>query len=529
MQPPAGQPNERAVRPAGAGGFWNLADREPESEAVIDPDGTTLSFGELARLANRISNGLRTAGVSEGDTVAVALANSHRFFAALLACQQIGVYFTPLNWHLQPHESAYVLADSDARVLLVDPRFAASFEGLDPLRPAHRYCWDDVTSVDGLEPIARLLDGQPDTPPAARSTGEIALYTSGTTGRPKGVRRPLRGGDPTEATERSTAFARAFGLDPVGGSHLVTGPLYHAGPMSFSLGSLHVGHRQVLMDKWDAEDTLRLVQHHRVTDSHLVATMFNRLLDLPGPVRARYDVSSLRMIVHSAAPTAPTVKLAMMRWFGPVIWETYGGTEGAATIATPEQWLAHPGTVGRAVRGVSLAILDDDGHECPTGVDGAIYLRTRSGFAYHGDPDQTREAHRGDYFTLGDIGHLDADGFLFLTDRQKDLIISGGVNISPAEVEAVLQAHGAVADVAVIGVPNAEWGEEVKAVVELAPGFAPSPELGREIVEFARGHLAHFKCPRSVDFDDHLPRTDAGKLYKRRLRERYWVDAPGRI
>src|SRR6185436_14005393 len=204
-------------------------------------------------------------------------------------------------------------------------------------------------------------------------------------------------------------------------------------PLAFSTASLHVGHRQILMDKWDAAETLRLIERHRVSDSHMVATMFNRLLALPEDLRSSSDVSSLRVVVHSAAPTARTVKSRMMAWFGPVIWETYGGTEGAATIASPEDWLDHPGTVGRAVRGVSLAILDDDGQECPPGIDGTIYLRTRRGFEYHGDPAQTREAHRGDHFTLGDVGHVDADGFLYLTDRKKDLIISGGVNISPVE------------------------------------------------------------------------------------------------
>jgi long-chain acyl-CoA synthetase len=304
---------------------------------------------------------------------------------------------------------------------------------------------------------------------------------------------------------------------------LVTGPLYHAAPLAFSLGlPLAYGVTVVLMDDWEAEETLKLIERHRVTHTHMVPTMFHRLLSLPEMTRRRYDVSSLRLVWHGAAPCPVPVKQGLLDWLGPVVWEYYGATEGLTTIVTPHEWLARPGTVGRP-EDDQIIVLDDNGDPMPPGVPGTIYIKApdEGRFVYHGDDEKTSKAYRGDHYTLGDIGFLDEDGWLFLTDRSADLIISGGVNIYPAEVEAVLLGHPAVADVAVIGVPDEEWGEQVKAVVELHHTYSPREELVDELVAFARTHLAAYKSPRSVDFVDRLPRADNGKLYKRQLREAY--------
>ncbi len=311
------------------------------------------------------------------------------------------------------------------------------------------------------------------------------------------------------------------------GVHLVSAGMHHGGCQSFYNGALNTGQALAIMGKFDPERTLELIERHRVTTAYMVPTQFVRLLRLPAEVKARYDTSSLEVVVHSAAPCPIDVKQQMMDWWGPVIWETYGGMEGAAAIAKPHRWLERPGTVGRAVRGMKLKILDDDGNELAAGTTGNVFLEPEAPtFEYLDDPTLTASVHRGRAFTLGDVGYLDDDGYLFLRDRAKDMIISGGVNIYPAEVEAVLTSHPAVRDVAVIGVPDSEWGESVKAVVELTNGTQPSDELAQELIDFCRERLAHYKCPRSVDFSAALPRTETGKLYKRIVRDEYWRETP---
>jgi long-chain acyl-CoA synthetase len=296
-------------------------------------------------------------------------------------------------------------------------------------------------------------------------------------------------------------------------------------PLSFGLFSMHFEHPVVLMDRWDAEEALRLVERHAVTDTHMVPTQLHRLMQLPPEVRDRYDVSSLRRVIHAAAPCPIELKRRLFDWLGPVVYEYYGATEGGGTIARPEDWLAHPGTVGSPWPGGDVRILDDDDHEVPAGTVGTVYLKLMGGdFRYKGDPDKTAASRRDGYFTVGDVGELDDDGFLYLRDRKIDMIISGGVNIYPAEVEAALLSHPAVADVAVFGIPDTEWGEAVKAVVEPVPGVAATPELSDELILHCRSGLAHHKCPRSVDFTDAMPRDPNGKLYKRRLRDPYWED-----
>jgi long-chain acyl-CoA synthetase len=516
--------------PLGQLGFWNIAEREPDRPALLLPDGSTWTFGALREEANRLSHGLRALGLRPGDGIAALLPNDVHAYTVRLAAFQTGLYLTALNHHLTGPEIAYVLGDAETRVLIADDRFAETARravqesgGMDA---AH--CLS-VGEIEGFTSLAEIVRAQPDTDPPDRRAGQLMPYTSGTTGKPKGVRRPLPPGDPTEVAAQSAIFARAFGLRPFEGTHLVLGPLYHAGPYIFSWGSLDIGHRQIVTDRFDAEETLRAIETHRVTNTHLVATMFHRLLALPPDVRARYDVSSLRMVAHSAAPTPVELKKQMMDWWGPVIWETYGGTEGAATISKPHHWLAKPGTVGRPIRGVRIRILDEEGKPCPTGTPGRIYTdRDGPKVEYWKDPEKTREVHRGDAMTLGDIGYLDEDGFLFLTGRQSETIISGGVNIYPAEVEDALLGHPDVVDLAVIGVPDEEWGERVIAIVQARsePATeAAKAALEKELLAFARDRVARFKCPREIHFQSELPREENGKLYRLRLREAYWQDS----
>ncbi|HET7245759.1 MAG TPA: AMP-binding protein, partial [Streptosporangiaceae bacterium] len=349
--------------------------------------------------------------------------------------------------------------------------------------------------------------------------------TSGTSGRPKGVRRPLTGLDPDDTAGMAAWFFSLFDLAPYDGHvHLCGSPLYHTAVLNFATISLQLGHLVVLMDRWDPEESLRLTAKHRVTHTHTVPTQFRRLLALPGEVRGRYDTSSLRAVIHSAAPCPADVKRRMIDWLGPVIVEYYAATEGGGTLINSQQWLSKPGSVGLPWKGSVIKVLDPAGHEVATGEQGLVYMRMgTSSFSYHQDEEKTRAARAGELFTVGDIGYTDDDGYLFLCDRGSDVIISGGVNIYPAEIEAELSCHPAVADVAVFGIPHDDWGEEVKAVVEPADGAEPGPGLTAELLEFLSGRVAKFKLPRTIDYVAELPRDPNGKLYKRRLRDPYWA------
>jgi long-chain acyl-CoA synthetase len=492
---------------------------------VIDDDGCVVSYGELLEQTRAVARGLHSQGLRRGDALAVVLPNHRAFVVSWLAAMESGLYFVPVNSHLAPAEVAYVVANSEATLLvghvdLADVCRAAA----DGASIPEERCFS-VGRVAGFRPFTDLDGRAPGTPPP-RSPGLPMMYTSGTTGVPKGVRRPLPEGDPDEvAAAVALAMSQGFGITVGGGVHLVCGPMYHAGPYVGLTNALHVGHTVVIMRQWTPERFLGLVTQHRVTNTQMVPTMFVRLLALPEAVRAAADVSSIESIFHTGAPCAVEVKQQIMDWFGPVVYETYGGTEGAATIATPRRWLQKPGTVGRPIVGAIVTIVDDDGNEVRAGEPGTIYIGSRDAppAEYFKDVEKSASTRRGSLRTLGDVGYLDDDGFLFLCDRKIDMIISGGVNVYPAEVEACLLGHDAVADVAVIGVPDDEWGESVKAVVEPATGFVGDPELADALVAHCRARIARFKCPRTVDFVDVLPRLPNGKVEKRRLREPYWL------
>jgi long-chain acyl-CoA synthetase len=498
-------------------GIWHLAEHHPDRPAILDcPSGESLTFAQLAGRAHRTVHAVRALGAGRGDVIGMALPNDLDILVWQLAAAEAGWRYVTLNPRAPAAEVVTIAEHAEMKALIVHAEYAGRAGAVSgvPIR----------ISVGGhIEGFTRqedVLRGHPDGLPPDRAAGMPLVYTSGTTGRPKGIWRDLPGAAPEAMADAMKSFAHAFRFTPLEGAHLVSAGMFHGGCQGFYLAALHVGQPLVIMGTFDAEETLRLIQEHRITTGYMVPTQFARLLQLPHDMKADCDVSSLESIVHSAAPCPPELKKRMLAWWGPVIWETYGGTEGAATIAKPHHWLARPGTVGRPIRGMTIRILDDDGNDLPPGQVGAVYLDGDGpAFSYHRDPEQTAEVHRGTAFTLGDAGYLDEDGFLFIVDRIKDMIITGGVNVYPAEVEAVLAVHPAVLDSAVVGAPDPEWGEQVRAFVQLVPGRDPSDELAAELISYCRERLASHKCPRAVEFRSELPRTETGKLYKRLLRD----------
>ena len=488
----------------------------PDAPAIWSPSGDR-TFAELNARCNRLVRALRARGLAAGDSVALMCGNRAEFAEVFWATRRAGLRITAINWHLTGEEAAYIVDDCDAKALIVDARFEAVTRQIKASATRASVCIAVGGSIDGFEDYEAVLQPEDAADIRDPQLGVSMLYTSGTTGRPKGVYRSIT---PTTAT----ATTAAADYRPGASVHLCTGPLYHAAPLSFSLAIPHAyGAAVVMMDGWDAEGALQLIERYRVTHTHMVPTMFHRLLSLPEAVRYRYDVSTLKFVLHGAAPCQVSVKRALIEWLGPIVHEYYAATEGTGTYVDSPTWLRKPGTVGKPETADHIRIVNATGDELPRNEAGLVYLKAPElgRFIYYKDEQKTDKAYRGDYYTLGDVGYLDDDGFLFLTDRSAHLIISGGVNIYPAEAESVLFTHPAIADVGVIGVPNPEWGEEVKAVAMLQAGYTASPQLAAEILEFCRAHLAHFKCPRSIDFVETLPRYDNGKLYKERLREMY--------
>lgn len=490
---------------------------QPDKPAVINPDGSVRTFGELNANANRIARLLRNAGLEAGDSVAVICSNRHEFVEVLAAALRAGLRHTPINWHLAAEEIAYILKDCEAKAVFCEARIGAGVEAVAeaPDLSVKIAIGGDIPGFDRYDAALAGLDGSDIPDP---SLGNSMLYTSGTTGRPKGVFRP----NPQIVPQ---AMYRMRGYDETS-VQLCAGPAYHAAPLAFDIrAAMGAGCPLVFLDKWDSENTLRTIQDRRVTHLHLVPIMFQRLLAVPEGAKARYDVSSVRYIVHGAAPCPPEVKHAMIAWFGPVLNEYYAGSEGGAGfMIDSHEWLRKPGSVGKRPAVLGSKVLDDTGAECAANVAGTIYHQLPPGgaFTYYKDEKKTDASRVGDYFTMGDMGYFDEDGYLFLTGRSAETIISGGVNIYPQEVDNVLIQHPAVADSATVGVPHDEWGEQVKAVILPRAGIAPTKELADEILAFARERLPSFKVPRSLDFATTLPRSEAGKIQRGKVRAPYW-------
>ena len=504
--------------------FWKYAAEHRDEVAVVDPDGTETSFGALLDQANALVHGLRAMGLAPRDCVAFAAPNCAEVLALFMAAAQAGFYITPVNWHLAAPEIAYIFEDSGAKAIVCHERLgelARKAADLAGVPPTSRFA---IGSIESFRPLPALTDGQPTTPPENRRAGGPMTYTSGTTGRPKGVRRPVADIPPETVSTMQAMFLGLFGILPgSAGVHLVVAPLYHTAVLNFATNHLHLGHKVVLMDKWTPEGTLVRIDRYGVTNSHMVPTQFVRLLKLSPQTRAAYNTATLRHMIHSAAPCPVPIKRDMLAWWGPCIYEYYAASEGGGTLATPEDWTRKPGTVGKPWPISQIRILDDAQQPVPAGTPGTVWIRMgEHRFEYHGDKDKTDRAWSDGFFTVGDAGYLDEDGFLFLCDRKSDMIISGGVNIYPAEIESILILHPKIADVAVFGVPDDDWGEAVKAVVQPADGQAAGDALRDDILAFCADQLARFKTPRTIDFTDELPRDPNGKLYKRSLRDPYW-------
>ena len=503
------QPSEPSVP-----GAWLLGRSDPTRPAIVI-DGKTKTFGELISKVNQLSNKFTAVGLSRGDVVAGLLLNGAEYYEVTLACTQSGLYFVPINTHLAAPEVEYIVRDSNASVLIAHAELADKVVGrvenavqhpvIIGSAPANWTSYETFTDVS-------------DNTPADRSLGSLMLYTSGTTGRPKGVRRAL-----VDATPESSLEAYAQYLPTVGialeqpGRHLLCSPAYHAAPGGTSLIVLHAGHTIYILPGFNAEDVLRSISDNAITTSHMVPTHFQRLLDLPAGIRVGADVSSMQALLHAGAPCPAATKRAMIDWFGPVLWEYLGSTEGHVATCSTQEWLEHPGTIGRPAPG-AVVLRGLDGEQAAPGEEGTIYFKAGS-FKYLGDPEKTAAARWGDFTTSGDVGRFDDDGYLYVLDRRADLILTGGVNVYPAEVEGALLEHPGVDDVGVIGVADPEWGQKVVAVIQLASGFSGDDGLRTALDQHVREQIAGFKRPREYIFVDDFPRSAAGKVSRAKLRE----------
>ena len=490
---------------------------------ILHPSRTELSFAELEARANRLAHYFRRCGLVEGDVIAAILENNEHTHAVMWAARRSGLYYAMINTHLSSTEAAYIIENSAAKAVIGSSATRAVCGGLAEHvpngLPAVRLVADD--DLDGWLRYPDAVAEEPSTPIADELEGDLLQYSSGTTGRPKGIMRELHHTTPAQAPNLLTPLLTAVGITSEA-VYLNPAPLYHTAPAYWSMSIQAMGATTVVMEKFDAEQALEAIQRYRVTHAQLVPAMFVRMLKLPEAVRNSYDLSSLQRVVHAAAPCPVDIKKRMIEWWGPIIDEYYSSSEGAGTsFITAEEWLTHPGSVGKTLVGIPH-ILDDNGMELPPGKVGDIYYEGGLPFTYHKDAAKTaasRDAHG--WVTVGDVGYLDEDGYLYLTDRRHHTIISGGVNIYPQEAENMLVTHPKVLDAAVFGIPDPEMGQSVKGVVQTVDPADATKDFASELLAWLRNRLAHYKCPRSISFEDQLPRADTGKLYKQKLAEKY--------
>jgi long-chain acyl-CoA synthetase len=510
-----------------------LLTAHPSHPAVIMAlSGETITHGQLEARANKLAHLLRAVGLKRGDHCAVFMENHPRYIECGFGADRAGLYYTNVNSYLTPSELAYIVNNSLSQVLITSQsHLAVAFEAL---RVCPRVKLTLVVDGSGEGDAVLNLDEAtaafPDAPIPDESTGWAMLYSSGTTGQPKGILRPLADTPARYMTPLVAAFVRFWDIRK-GEICLVPAPLYHSAPWAEAALIIGLNGTAVIMERFDEEAVLGAIQEYRVTHAQFVPTMFSRMLKLSPEVRRRYDLSSLRYVLHGAAPCPIPVKQAMIDWLGPIVHEYYSATEGLGlAMCDSEQWLAHKGTVGKAVYG-EVHVLDAEMREVSPRTVGKVWFKTAYPFEYFNDPQKTAAVNSPDrtMSTVNDIGYVDEEGFIYLTDRESFMIISGGVNIYPQECENLLVTHPKVRDEAVFGVPNEEMGEEIKAVVQLMPDLASGPETEAELIAFCRKHLAHIKCPRSIDFQDEFPRLPTGKLYKTALRDRYWKGHNSRI
>ncbi len=513
------------------------AQTSPDKAAVISAQtGEVITYAELDARSNQLAQLLWSEGLRRGDHIAVFMENHLRYFEVAWAAFRSGLYFTTVNRYLTAPEASYIVDDCGAKVLVSSPAVhEAAAEIPDHAPNCQRFLVVDGESIDGsgrFEDYEAALNEHRTEPLEDEPLGELMLYSSGTTGRPKGISRPLSNRSVSRGLAMAVTLKGLFGAS-ADSIYLSTAPMYHSAPIGFCSAIQSLGGTVVMLEHFDPLGALHAMEKYAVTHSQWVPTMFTRMLKLEGDEREGFDLSAHRVAIHAAAPCPRKVKEEMFAWWGPILHEYYGGTEAnGLTYVGPEDWLAHPGTVGQAVLG-TIHICDEDGTELPTGEPGIVYFeRDKLTFEYHKDPEKTRSAQHPSHpawTALGDVGYVDGDGYLYLTDRASFMIISGGVNIYPQEIENELIMHPKVEDVAVIGVPHPEFGEEVKAIVQTVAGVNADAALAAELIAYARASLASFKCPRSVDFQDELPRLPTGKLYKRLLKDRYWGNKNSRI
>ena len=498
-------------------GFW--AQVKPDATAIWDRVGEH-TYAKVNAQSNRLARVLREEGLKPGDAVALFCTNRAEFVETLNATRRSGLRVTPVNWHLKTDEIAYILNDCEARALIAETKFDTIREAVHKA-PGIGLKLSVGGQADGFEDYDSALDGVDGTDLDDPQMGSQMLYTSGTTGRPKGVHRPHGVATPPQFEGSNAAY------DPDRDVQMCAGPGYHAAPLAFDIAIPQASGVPIAFmgERWDTEEVFRTIESRRVTHAHLVPIMMQRMLAAPAEMKQRYDLSSLRFLIHGAAPCPPEVKRAMIEWLGPILFEYYAGSEGGAGFyIRADEWLRKPGSVGKRPALMRVKIMDEEGNELPAGQAGLIYHETQklNPFSYYKDDKKTAASHRGDFFTLGDIGYFDEDDYLFLTGRSAEIIISGGVNVYPQEVDNEIIKHPAVEDVCTIGVPNKEWGEEVKSVVLLKPGVTASEALKKEIIDFVRPHLAGFKVPRTIDFVPELPRSAAGKIKRGDVRKPFW-------